>query len=377
MQFKEIVGHKQEIEKLVNMADSGKVPHAMLFHGPSGIGKTAAARAFIQYINCDNPSGGDSCGKCAACLQTSKLNNPDVHYTFPIVKNGSSDLKLSEEYSEEWAGYLKEYPYMWPEKWNEAIKAGNSQPIIYVSESAEIMRLSSLSAYGKGYKIFLIWQPEKLQPAAANKLLKIIEEPFSDTIFIFISNNPGGIMPTIRSRLQGIEFRRLPEEEILKYLSLNGKSGDEALSIARIARGDMNKASMLMQSAGEYQEFALMFISVMRACYARKMPELRDYAEKFAGYGREKSMRLLDYFARMLRESFISNLSCDKLEAMTTGEKNFVARFGPFINAANIEEMVKETDRAREDISRNANQKIVWFDYMIELTRLIRTKNKV
>ena len=374
MQFKEIAGHENEIRKLVNMAESGKLPHALLFHGPSGIGKMTVARAFIQYLNCENPSGGDSCGKCSGCLQTLKLNNPDVHFSFPILKKGSSDLRLSEEYSEEWAEFLKDYPYMWPEKWNDAIKAGNSQPIIYVTESAEILRLSSLSAYGKGYKVFVIWQPEKLQPAAANKLLKIIEEPFPDTLFIFVSNNPGGIMPTIRSRLQSVEFRPLPEHEMLKFLKGKGKTDEEAVSIARIAHGDMNKASMLLQSEGEYQEFGVVFIGVMRACYARKMTDLRDYADSFAAYGREKSMRLLDYFARMLRESFISNLYCEKLEAMTPEEKNFVKKFGPFINNGNIEEMLKETDKAREDISRNANQKIVWFDYMIELTRLIRTQ---
>lgn len=372
MQFKDIAGHGNEIGKLVGMAESHKIPHALLFHGPKGIGKTATARAFIQYIFCQNPQEGDSCGKCAACLQTSKLNNPDVHYIYPVYPKG-----ISSEHSEEWDRFLKEYPYMSVEKWPEAIKAGNSQPQIYVDESAEILRLSTLSAYGDGYKIFLIWQPERLQPAAANKLLKIIEEPFADTIFIFVSNNPGEIMPTILSRLQAIEFRPLPETEMMSYLGRLGKSEEESASIARIAHGDMNKVAMLLRETGEYQDFAVHFISTMRACYARKMPELRTYADQFAAYGREKSMRLLDYFARMLRESFISNLKCEKLEAMTTAEKQFVEKFGPFINSANIEEMLSETDRAREDISRNANQKIVWFDYLIELTRLIRTNNDI
>ena len=372
MQFKDIEGHRQEIGKLISMADSHKLPHALLFHGPSGIGKTAIARAFIQYINCEQPEAGDSCGRCASCIQTAKLNNPDVHYIFPVYPKG-----ISSEHAEEWEQFLNDYPYMSKEKWLEAIKAGNSQPCIYVNESAEILRLGALSTYGNGYKIFLIWQPERLQPPAANKLLKIIEEPFEDTLFIFVSNNPGEIMPTILSRLQSIEFKPLPDTEMINFLKIQGKTEEEARAITRIVRGDMNKALMLMQETGEYQEFARMFISVMRACYARKMTDLRTHADNFASYGREKSLRLLEYFSRMIRESFISNLKCERLESMTSEEKKFVERFGPFINAANIEEMISETDRAREDIFRNANQKIVWFDYLIELTRLIRTNNKI
>ena len=369
MRFKDIVGHKHEIDKLVGMADSGKLPHALLFHGPSGIGKTAVARAFIQYVNCENPSGGDSCGRCPACLQAANLNNPDIHYIYPVYPKG-----ISSEHTEEWQQFIREFPYMSPEKWLDALKAGNSQPIIYVDESFEIVRLASLSAYGKGFKIFLVWQPEKLKIEAANKLLKIIEEPFADTLFIFVSNNPAGILPTIRSRLQTVEFKPLPEAEMIDFLGRRGLSERDALSIARIARGDMNRVAMLLNDSGEIKEFETMFIAVMRSAYARKMPDLRSYADTFAAYGREKSLRLLAYFARMLRESFISNIRCEKLEAMTQDEKNFVARFGPFINAANIEELILHTDKAREDISRNANQKIVWFDYMIELTRLIRTK---
>lgn len=373
MQFGEIIGHQEEIRKLTQMVDGGRVPHALLLHGPSGIGKTKVARAFVQYLYCTDRRGGDSCGRCPACLQTAKMNNPDVHFVYPIVKK--KPTTVCADFADEWKEFVEKVPYMSPERWMDFIDAGNSRPIIYASESEEMLRISSLSAYGDGRKVFVVWQPEKMNPEAANRLLKVIEEPFEDTLFLFISNNPGEILPTIRSRLQDVRFRPPGESDLINYICVEGSSSyEEAISIARIARGDLNKASAIVKESGEIREFISDFIGVMRAAYARKMVELKGFSDKFAGYGREKSMRLLDYMSRMVRESFISNLRCGRLEAMLPEEKKFVERFGPFINAANVEEMAREIDRAREDISRNANQKIVWFDLLIELTRLIRTK---
>lgn len=377
MKFGDIVGHKEGIAKLVSMADMKRIPHALLLHGPSGIGKMALARAFIQYINCSNPSGGDSCGQCPNCLQTAKLNNPDIHFIYPIIKRSSPSRTISSDYADEWREFISESPFMPVEGWLAKLEAGNSSPIIYKDESEEILRLSSLSSYGRGYKIFVIWQPEKMNEAAANKLLKVIEEPFGDTLFILVSNNPTELMPTIRSRLQDVAFKSLPEKDIIDFFISRGKTPEEARSLSKIAAGNINKASELVSSEGEFSRFNSDFINVMRACYARKMVDLKNYADTFAGYGREKSLRLLDYFARMTRESFISNLKCEALEAMTVDEKKFVERFGPFINAANVEEICHEINRARNDISRNANQKIVWFDLFIELTRLIRTKGGI
>ena len=374
MRFSDIIGHRNQIHNLMAMADSGRLPHAILLHGPSGVGKTAAALAFIQYLNCSDRKDGDSCGRCPSCVQTGKLNNPDIHYIFPVIKNAKHPKGLSDEYADEWKEFLDKHPYMPFEEWLDAIDAGNSQAIINKSESEEILRTSSLSTYGNGRKIYLVWLPEKMNVEAANKLLKVIEEPHSDTLFILVSNNPGVILPTIRSRVQGIEFNRLPDEEVTGYICTQGKTYEQAASLAKIAKGNMNRAIQLTAREGELTDFNNDFIGVMRSAYARKMESLRDYADKFAGYGREKSGRLLDYFARMTRESFISNLQCKALESMTLEEEGFVARFGPFINAANVEEILEQIDRAREDISRNANQKIVWFDFLIELTRLIRTK---
>ena len=371
MKFGDIIGHDEVKKHLISLAESGRIPHAILLHGPSGIGKMKLARAFAQYINCHNHKGNDSCGVCPNCIQTASLNNPDIHYIYPILKK-KSDHPVSSDYAPEWRTMIEENPYMSLEKWFEILDAGNAQPIIYVSESDEIIRISSLSTYGSRYKIFIVWLPEKMNLDTSNKLLKILEEPYEDTLFVFVSNNPGAIIPTINSRLQHIRVDSLPEQEIINYIESRGKSHEEAVGLAKIAQGNMIKASELSDYGGEMEEFSANFMDLMRNCYARKLPELRAQAEKFASFGREKSLRFLQYIGRMLRESFISNLKISSLSAMTPVENSFTQKFGPFINASNIQQIAGAVDNASEDILHNGNQKIIWFDLLLIITQHIR-----
>lgn len=372
MRFGEIVGHDNEKNVLRSMVNQNKIPHALLLHGPSGIGKTRIARAMAQYINCRNRNGEDSCGECPACRQTESLNNPDIHYVYPVVKKEKRDL--SEDFIVEWREFLKRNPYMPYEQWLDIIQANNSQPQIRVNESSEILRISNLSNYAADYKIFIIWLPEKFTTEAANKLLKIIEEPHDDTLFILISNDPGGILPTIRSRLTNIQFSPLSESEIALWLQSQGIDEASAADYARIAQGNLNKATELTDSKGEMNEFSDLFIDMMRSAYARNMSNIKVLSEKLAGFGREKAIRFCSYFSRMIRESFIANLKIDRLNAMTEKERNFTSRFSPFVHSGNVEKLSGEADRARNDISRNANQKIVWFDMIINVMLALHTK---
>lgn len=375
MKFSDIIGHEDAKRRLRDMVDAERMPHALLLSGPSGVGALALARALAQYIHCSHRRSGESCGVCPACLQHQSLNNADMHYIFPIVKRKSEGLILSADYAPVWHDFLALGPYASWEDWLALSKAGNSQPVIYVEESAEIVRRMNLSNYAARYKIALIWLPEKLQPEAANKLLKIIEEPFADTLFLMVSEHPEQILPTIYSRTQRVELTRLTDAEVSELLtSVYGVDPGLAPEIASRAEGSMTRAIELTGTGGEHDEFAPLFREMMRKAYMRDVKELRVMADTIAAMGREKARRCMDYCAVMVRENFIYNLQVGPLLSMDDDEIRFSSRFAPFINAANAEYMLDLFSTAGADISRNANAKIVMFDTLLRLIVALQLK---
>lgn len=377
MKFSDITGHGDIIESLRGIKASGKIPHAFLFSGISGIGKMRTARAFAQYLHCKNPQNGDSCGKCPSCLQHGNHNNPDLHFIYPVVKREKEGVRVSKDVIEEWREMLDNYSYMPPEKWNDLIKAGNSQPSIYVNESDDIITRASLSAFQEDFKIFIIWQPEKMRPEAANKLLKMIEEPYEDTIFILVSNNDNKILPTIISRTQRYNFKPLIERELKELLLKTGVSPEMAEDAARISEGSLQKADEIATHPEELLEFSDLFKDMMRSAYALRAKTLKDLSETTAGFGREKLMRFLAYCGRMIRENYIYNFNIPDLVLMTSEEITFSSRFAPFIHEGNVERLSEEIARASQDIERNGNSKIVMFDLMLLISRLVRMPKTV
>lgn len=373
MKFSDIFGHQEIINELRGMVDSNRIPHAVMLAGPQGIGKLRLARAFSQYIHCHNRIGGDSCGHCPSCIQHQKLGNPDMHYVFPVVKRKSEKLIISEDHRELWENMLAEDSYMSPEKWLGIINAGNSQPAIYVEESEALSETAALSPFKEEKKIFLIWQPERMTVEAANKLLKLIEEPFADTIFVFVSNMPEAVLPTVMSRTRRFNLRPL-QPAVVKQ-ALNALSVDSAVArtVSLLAEGSISNALKMASRNGEFEDFSNLFKEIMRAAYARKIGTLRRIADNVAGFGREKQRRFLDYCLRMTRESFIYNLQEPRLNLMTTDEMTFSNRFSPFIHHSNVEDISEAFSKAADDIRRNANARIVIFDLSMQLCRLIRT----
>lgn len=376
MKFKEVIGQNSAKERIVRMIDKDEIPHAILLHGEQGIPKLALARAMAQYIHCENRHNGDSCGMCPSCLQHQSFNHGDTFFSYPIVKKKSVEAKLacSDDYSREWTEFLTANPLVEDyEKWLEAMKSENAQPIMYVGESASIVHKMSLSSMTSKYKVLIMWLPEKMNANCANKLLKLIEEPSSDSLFIFVSNNVNDVLPTIYSRTQRIELKRLTLEEVACYIQTKyGLTEQDAISIAATSEGNVLQAEMNLAYESENKEFLKDFIQLMRLAYSRDLKQLKVWSERIFNYKREKIRRFLTYSCRMLRENFIYNLGECKLNYMTKQEEEFSVKFSPFINEVNVIKMLDEFNKAKIDIAGNGNGKIILFDLAIRITILIK-----
>lgn len=374
MKFADIYGHDDVKARLREMADTGRLPHALLFEGPSGVGKFALARAFAQYIHCTNRTpDGDSCGCCPSCRQHESFNHIDTVYSFPVVKK-SGRPALSDDYLDVFRDFMGKYPYMDFDHWLEALDNINAQPQIYVEEGNELLRRLTFMARQAKFKIVLLWLPERFKEETANKLLKLIEEPFGDTIFIMVSNNSRGILPTIYSRTQRITVRRYTDDDVAEILERRGITPEAAADTSRIAAGNINEALKLAEVSADRLKFFDLFVSLMRKAYSRKVGELRQWSVDVAALGREPAMQFIDYSARLIRESFIMHLSDPRLLTLNSAELAFTIKFFPFINEKNILDMVALFDDARRDIAANANGKIVFFDLAVKVIMLIRRK---
>lgn len=372
MKFADIPGHEDVKARLRQMRADDRIPHAILFEGPAGSGKFALARAFAQYIHCTDPTPeGDSCGRCQACRQHETFNHIDTYYTFPVVKR-SGKPAISDDYIEDFRDFMQQYPYMDFDRWLMTLDNINAQPQIYVEEGNELLRRLGFMARQSRYKIVLMWLPERLKEETANKLLKLIEEPHGDTIFLMVSNNSRGVLGTIYSRTQRIGVRRYTDDELVGILADNGIDTDTATDLARIAEGNVNTALAMAQVSKERVHFFELFVELMRKAYARKVADLRAWANEVAGLGREPIMQFVDYCTRLVRESFLMHLGERDLVTLNQSELAFTIKFFPFIHECNVAEIIGLFDRARRDIAANGNAKIVFFDLAVRTIILIK-----
>lgn len=378
MTFQEVIGQEDAKERLRMLVQENRVPHAMLFCGPQGCGKMALAMAFASYLLCANKENGDSCGHCPQCAMTRKWSHPDLHFTYPVIKAAgtSSDYKpVSDDFAREWHRLLDESPYFTIDHWLREIGAANQQAIITVRESDEISRKLSLKSSQGGYKVSLIWLPERMNEASANKLLKLIEEPPSQTVFLLVSEEPVLLLETIRSRTQRFDMRAIDTPAIEQSLiKLRGIAKEQAHRIARVADGSWTKALDLLSAENEERGFLEMFIKMNRQSFERNIRGMRNWSDDAYELGRERQRRMLKYFLRMIRESFMYNFRIPELNYMTEEEENFVRRFAPYVNEANIIEMSDLMAEGIRDIGQNANARIVFFDTALRMTRLLRSK---
>lgn len=371
MFFRDIIGQEDVKERLIASVTKGIIPHAQLFCGTEGVGKLALAIAYAQYLNCLDRHDNDSCGKCSSCLKYKKLIHPDLHFVFPVIKKDKKEV--CDDYIAPWREFVNERPYFSLSQWLAHIDAENSQGLIYAKESEEIIRKLSLKIYEAKYRTMIIWLPEKMHESCANKLLKIIEEPYDKTVFVLVSNTPDQIITTIQSRCQRINIHHIAQQAIVDALESDYNiTPDDANTVAHIANGSYLKAIETISLNEEHKFFFNLFVQMMRSSYARSIKDIKAIANEIATVGRERQKNFLVYCQRMIREYFVSNLKQSEMIYLNQDETNFGVRFAPFINERNIIDFSSELTLAERHIEQNVNAKMVFFDLCLKITMLLK-----
>ena len=381
MTFNEVIGQKEAQERLLQMVREDRLPHALMLCGPSGAGKMALAIAFGCYLlskRSDNSEYSDH-SEYSEHPMLKKLEHPDLHFTYPTIKLPSMSAEhkpVSDDFAREWHELVMDGPYFTMDQWMQAMGGENQQAIITAGESDDLVRKLSLKSSQGGYKVSIIWLPERMNIECANKLLKLIEEPPQQTVFLMVCEEPDKLLETIRSRVQRIDIKKIDDGSLVQALiERRGISEDAAHRISRLANGSWLKALDELQVGSENELFLDMYISLMRLAYQRKIKDLRKWSETMAGYGREKQKRWLTYFLKMSRENFMYNFHQEELIYMTQKEEDFAKNFARFINENNILAIAELANRDIRDIGQNANAKIVFFDLALQMIVLLLQKS--
>ena len=376
MLFKEIIGQQEVKGKLLSLVREDRTPHAMMLFGPEGTGKLALALAMTQYLACNDRQEDDACGVCPSCIKFGKLVHPDLHFVVPVLKTGSMTAPpVSDDYAVEWREALLTDLYLTESQWYESLGAENKQGIINVRESENIIRKLAFKPYESDYRMVVIWLPEKMNQPAANKLLKLIEEPPEKTLILMVSEHTNKILPTILSRTQLFHVPPISGADLREGLMKLGQADQQQIEDAVLrANGNMSTAlQTLRQDDVERQHFEL-FTELMRLSYARDIVQINGWVERVAGMGRERQKQVIDYSLRLLRENFILHMENDSLNYMSAKESEFSRKFSPFIHEGNVHALAETFTLAGNHIEANGNARIILMDLSIRVIRLLMQK---
>ena len=369
MQFSNVVGQTQLKEQLINSAKADKISHAHLFLGKLGHGGLPLALSFVQYILCENRLEQDSCGTCPSCMKVTKNQHPDVHFSFPTVQAIS---QTSDALLKEWREQIAENPYFDLNTWIKKSDEKERKPIISVHESQQIIKKLSLRSFEGGYKVMIIWHPEEMNTACANKLLKIIEEPPARTLFILVAESQDKLLQTILSRTQTTLVPRLSIDDMRDYIVANGLAGKGvAESIASRSDGNLIEALNLISESGDKDENYLLFTQLMRVCYRKNVVDMMEWSEEIAATSKESQKMFLSYSLHMFRQSLLRNYTENHLTRVSEDENGFLDNFARFITGNNVQDFLQTFSDAHYHIERNANSKILFTNLCFQVMRFI------
>ena len=342
MRFADVIGNGTVIKALSSMADSGRVAHAMLLYENEGCGALALALAYVQYLNCANPSGGDSCGECPSCRQMAKLIHPDVHFVFPVNKGpkASDDKPTSESYLKYWRELAMADPYFTEADLQKAIGIESKSGLIAVAEAKSIIGKLSLSSVTDGYKAVIFYLPEKMNQETANRLLKMVEEPPEKTVFLFITHAPEKVLQTIFSRCQSIRVMPLTKDEAARVQALKPEDDRE-----------------------EYNLYMDLFSDLVNALAGRDLMAALECSETMASLeSREKQKAFCIFAGDCIRKIFMIQQNMPDLALVAPEESEFYRSAAGRLSGTFCSRTMTNIEKAVAMIDRNVNSKIVFCD---------------
>lgn len=383
MQFKDVLVSPKLKEQLLNQVHEHRISHAQFFLAQPGNHAFALAVALAQYLCCEHPSDTDSCGTCPSCVQFSKLSHPDLHIYFPncttkTVKKDPDSILLAQQFKD---FVVKNDYHITMQDWLDELEGENKQPSINIRDCSNIINHNSMRSYMGGYKVYILWSVDRLHHAAAPKLLKTLEEPDGQSLFILISEKPDQILSTILSRTQLVKIPRLTDEELMEALKTTEPDMDDqtAHDIAVISEGDYNKAFQIYQNNADQREMIEAFDTIMTSivAFARQRPlEEINYAhvqELFGDIvkqGREKQKAFIELILRMLRNLLMQNTGSANLVKVTEQESGILSKFKD-LNLVHITKMTKECNTALYHINRNGNTSLIFTDMYFKMAECL------
>lgn len=399
MLFKDIPGQKETANHLREMAHQNRLSHALLFLSKEGVGALPLALAFSQYLICEKTNGRpqtqssslfddatlseqktgtypeDACGECPACIRAQQFIHPDIHFSYPVFPPKAGVKPISTHFVKEWRGFLAENPYGNVFDWLQFIGVENQQGNITAEECNNIIRTLSLKSFEGGMKILILWLPEYLGKEG-NRLLKLIEEPPADTLFILVSQSEGLILPTLISRCQLIQVPAMDAEEMMVNLEKKyGVTRERAVQVAGIAAGNYREAMQIMQHAEEdWQATISQWLNII---IKKMLAEQLKWIEETSKLGREKQKQLLRYFLHLCEISIRIEYLAPEVIKASEKEVNFSKRLQNVVSVSQLEAIAGELTQAIYYIERNANPKLLFHALTIKLYHIIQEKTLI
>ena len=371
MKFSEIVGLEEIKQRLLNTLKSGKIAHAQLFSSIAGGAALPIARAYAALINCENPIENDSCGSCPSCTKIYKNIHPDVHFIFPVsaTKDITGTNVISKSFMEQWRDFLANDPYGTLTEWANCYGGEDKQALISRQESREILKDLTLKSFEAKYKVMIIWLPEYMHSSASNSILKILEEPPGDTVFLLVSNHYQQLQATILSRVQMVRIRPFSTDEVLKFLEYNNYDLTRSEEIAAVSNGSLNQAIRLSTKLED--DNSKSFMDWMRYCYKSSYGDLVSQSDEFARRAKLSQQSLLDYGLSVFRESIFVNLQNEKLASIQTNNNEFVKDFSKALTFKKLDKLNSEFEKAFTHLERNANPRLLFMDLSITVSKIL------